>query len=424
MILLTNLHNQNKRRTAGAIIVLILVFALFTASGCANQTGSPIPAVSSATPTATTVPKSPTATNPPTPTKTATILIPVTGATETPRPTPEPSISGKISLWAELEQPDLWAIYAYDLASGSAERLTKTIQTYEGFVEPNNQWTIFTGYEYVWSPNGKLLAVDILEPETNIIDVYDITTPATAPEPYLVLPGREPSFHPETYRIAYIDKGINTLITDGTVPMILSYKDCQQLLYSPSEDYILCEANFINKGEFYFYAVFEYEFTRVSYVDSAHLIFPQFSPDGRYLSFFNIQFLERKLTLIDITTPEFPQINIAEYYAVNQKDAKDYTWHPNSQQIALIEAFETPGEYGITVFDLTTGEIIFRSKPGNMENLSWSPDGRFLAYRAANGASGDSLVILDAENDFVVAKRIKFEGSVWYPAWIPEQIEP
>ena len=424
MKLIFDWHNSNRRKTAVTMIVVILVFTLFTAAGCANQSGSPIPPASSATPSATTVLKSPTATNPPAPTETATVLIPVTGATDTPRPTPEPSIWGKISFWAELETPDQWAIYAYDLASGSAERLTQTVQTYDGFLEPNNQWTIFTGYEYVWSPNGKLLAVDILEPETNIIDVYDITIPAEAPEPYLVLPGREPSFHPETYRIAYIDNGINTVITDGTVPLILSYKDCQQLLYSPSEDYILCEANFINKGEFYFYAVFEYEFTRVSYVNSAHLIFPKFSPDGRYLSFFNIQLLERKLSLIDITTREFPQINIAENYAVNQKDAKDYTWHPNSQQIALIEAFQTPGEYGITVFDLITGEIIFRSKPGNMENLSWSPDGRFLAYRAANGASGDSLVILDAEADFQVVERIKFEGSIWYPTWMPEQTEP
>lgn len=406
------------------MIVVIVIFFLLTISGCANQSGSSLPPANSTTPTNTLAPKTPTATDPPAPTVTAAVLIPVTGATDTPRPTPEPSIRGKISFWAELEAPDLWAIYAYDLASESAERLTKPVQTYDGFVEPNNQWTIFTGYEYVWSPNGKLLAVDILEPETNIIDVYDITTPAEAPEPYLVLPGREPSFHPETYRIAYIDDGINTLITDGTVPLILSYKDCQQLLYSPSEDYILCEANFINKGEFYLYAVFEYEFTRVSYVDSAHLIFPKFSPDGRYLSFFNIQLLERKLILIDITTREFPQINIAENYAVNQKDAKVYTWHPNSQQIALIEAFEIPGEYGITVFDLTTGEILFRSKPGNMENLSWSPDGRFLAYRAANGVSGDSLVILDAEADFQVVKRIKFDGSIWYPTWMTEQIEP
>ena len=417
------------------MIGFIIIIVWLTLTGCAIlpqasesilPTDAPAPLPATLTPTSTPISTNTATPTPvqPTPASSTTPLIPVTGQTATTQPTAEPAISGKISFWAELEDTDQWAIYAYDLAADSEERLTQTIQTFDGFLEPDNQWTKFVGYEYVWSPNGKLLAVDVLETERNVIDVYDITAQGEEPAPYLVLPGREPSFHPETYRIAYIDSGINTLITDGTVPRKLSYKNCDQLLYSPTEDYILCEANFINDGDFYFFAVFEDKFIRVSYINSDHLIFPKWSPNGRYLSFFNIQFLEKKLTLIDITKSDFPQINLFEIYEINQKDARDFAWHPNNQLIALIEERDTAGEFGITVFDLISGKIIFQSKTGDFKSLNWSPDGRFLAYHLANNGSSDSLVILDAEYDYQIISRIKFEGSIWYPTWIPAQTSP
>jgi TolB protein len=123
---------------------------------------------------------------------------------------------------------------------------------------------------------------------------------------------------------------------------------------------------------------------------------PAWSPDGRQLAFYSeddiLQSWHGSIYILDIPSQRVERIT----------DAIDRTyrieWSPNEQKIAFT-AYDTSSER-MDLFLMNADGTNLQRIDTNIEGLiSWSPDGRFLAYPASN-----YLVVFDTNKNIVVLR--------------------
>jgi hypothetical protein len=152
-------------------------------------------------------------------------------------------------------------------------------------------------------------------------------------------------------------------------------------------------------------------------------ISPALSPDGRYVAFIARRNLfTTNLFVADAETGEIVQ-ELEGTRSNPHFDALRFinsagTWSPDGRRFAFVTFVD--GDNEITIFDVTTGEIVRRTAVagvGAIHNLAWSPDGRTIAFAGLDGGISD-LYLLDLETD--QARQLTNDRYAdLQPAWSP-----
>ncbi len=140
------------------------------------------------------------------------------------------------------------------------------------------------------------------------------------------------------------------------------------------------------------------------------ILYPRFSPDGRYLAFVSYRKGGPEIDLLDLTTGKrrvlchFPGLNA---YPV---------WHPSGKR--LVVTLSKDGNPDLYLIDLK-GHILRRLTHGEGVNTggSFSPDGEELAFVSDRGGS-PQIYILNMLTGAI--RRLTFKGSYnTSPCWSP-----
>lgn len=99
-------------------------------------------------------------------------------------------------------------------------------------------------------------------------------------------------------------------------------------------------------------------------------------------------------------------------------------WAPSGNRAAIVVA-ETPGETNaVVMIEGDERKVLVRGIPrsvrgfANVVALSWSPDGRYLAYRAINRLGASALLVVDVETGQLVANTEDLNVLAFF--WAPD----
>jgi hypothetical protein len=173
------------------------------------------------------------------------------------------------------------------------------------------------------------------------------------------------------------------------VPEFSSHEDCIVSSISRSGDMLLagCE----NGGA----AVFSISGEWKMMLPEKSLSHPQLSPDNEQIAFCMIDSSEEDLS--KLYRSNLNQCLLEEQCDLMQisSTCEDilYDWSPDAKMIALSNQHQ-----GIELIDLTMGrktELLTSTKTGMIDDLAWSPDGRFIAFtQSEDHSSSINLVNL------------------------------
>ncbi len=153
-------------------------------------------------------------------------------------------------------------------------------------------------------------------------------------------------------------------------------------------------------------------------------ISPAVSPNGKHVAFISRQSIfNTNLFVADAETGEIVQElqgtrSNPHFDALRFIDAAG-AWSPDGTRFAFVTFAEGTNE--INTLNIKTGKIQSRTAVdgvGAIENLSWSPDGRHIAFSGLDGGISD-LYLYDLEGD-VVRQLTNDRYAVLQPTWSPD----
>ena len=158
--------------------------------------------------------------------------------------------------------------------------------------------------------------------------------------------------------------------------------------------------------------------------ERAMSVSPVLSPSGRQVVFFS----QRRLFSIDLYLADVETGRIIrrltdsatdQHFTSLQFISSAGSWHPEGHQFVF--GGITAGKASLAIIDTDTGRLL-REKQfpelGEILNPSWSPDGRFIAFSATDGAHSD-LFIYDLDAD-TVRSLMHDSYADLQPTWSPD----
>ena len=153
-------------------------------------------------------------------------------------------------------------------------------------------------------------------------------------------------------------------------------------------------------------------------------ISPAVSPDGRYVAAISRQnIFTTNLFVADAETGEIVQ-ELEGTRSNPHFDALRYinsagSWAPDGRQFAFVTFAEGTNE--INTFNVKTGEVTRRTVVkgvGAIQNLAWSPNGRYIAFSGIDGGLSD-LYVYDLEQERV-RQLTNDRFAALQPTWSPD----
>jgi len=153
-------------------------------------------------------------------------------------------------------------------------------------------------------------------------------------------------------------------------------------------------------------------------------ISPSVSPDGRYVAFISRRdIFNTNLYVADAETGEV----ISELESTKSNphfDALRFinsagTWSPDGRRFAFVTFVQ--GDNEINTFDVESGEILERiavQGVGAIQNLAWSPDGKYIAFTGIDGGISN-LYVLNIDKR-TVRQITNDRYAELQPAWSPD----
>ncbi len=140
------------------------------------------------------------------------------------------------------------------------------------------------------------------------------------------------------------------------------------------------------------------------------ILYPRFSPDGRYLAFVSYRNGRPEIDILDLTTGK--RRTLCAFEGLNAYPV----WHPSGKK--LVVTLSIDGNPDLYLIDLN-GRILRRLTHGEGVNTggSFSPDGKNLAF-VSDRSGGPQIYILNLLTGAV--RRLTFYGSYnTSPSWSP-----
>jgi len=139
----------------------------------------------------------------------------------------------------------------------------------------------------------------------------------------------------------------------------------------------------------------------------------KFSPDGSKIAFISDREGAERIWLKDF--PGGPERRLTQRSPASRVIEDKIAWSPSGKNIAYVLSIpETPS--GVVLFDLETGkELYLRGPAGQLNDPSWSPDGRHLALTVTQGTE-QQIWIVRADGSAWM-KLTTSSGGNWNPIW-------
>jgi len=139
----------------------------------------------------------------------------------------------------------------------------------------------------------------------------------------------------------------------------------------------------------------------------------KFSPDGTKIAFISDREGAERIWMKDF--PDGPERRLTQRSPASRIVEDKIAWAPSGKRIAyILKIPDTPT--AVVVFDLDTGkEIFLRGPAGQIDDPSWSPNGKHLAVTVTNGQ--DQQIWVVREDGSAWTKLTNSSGGNWNPIW-------
>lgn len=143
----------------------------------------------------------------------------------------------------------------------------------------------------------------------------------------------------------------------------------------------------------------------------------RFSPDGAKIAFISDREGAERIWLKDF--PDGPERRLTQRSPASRIVEDKITWAPSGKVIAYVLTIpDTPS--AVVLFDLETGkETFLRGPAGQINDPSWSADGRHLAVTVSQGKE-QQIWIVRADGTAWM-KLTNSPGGNWNPIWSPQR---
>ena len=334
--------------------------------------------------------------------------------------TDQPIFNFLLSFWDNPEKVNEWAIYTYDIASGSSQKVTKNYGPQDFEID-----IVFNGYPYSWSVDGKWLAIEYDIPrEESQIHIYSISPKNNSMDKYITLNGKYPSFSPVEEKIVYVDDGIQIFDVNTETDKKLYFGKAWIPKISPYGDRLI----FISKSEsnsdlLYLYDFADANLQKIALLNTGFIVDFEWSPLENQLLVISegIYGPSTELYLVTIDKSEFSQVNVSEVLLGKLDGVVDLSWSPSGGVVAItlenLETIERKPDR-LLVLDIESYQILYELRNKEIYDIQWSPDGRYLVY--LDKQSGRNYItIRDREKNFEVVKNIAITRDIFMIKWVP-----
>lgn len=360
-------------------------------------------------------------------TVTETQILSELTSTSTLTPPPNPLPKYRLSFWSNPDRVREWAIYTYAFQSQSLDKVTQNYPS-KDFKISNTFW----GNPYTWSDDGKWLAVEYDYPsEEDQIHLYSMAENNQPRDDYQIMRGRAPYFSLVESKFVYIDDGVKLydIATDQTIKLISAdCQNCRLLKVSPKGNQLILMANFETKGDLYRYDFSTGRLDRITTLKTGFILDYEWSSSGDQIlvaSADNQESESYELYLVTLDDSSIIQENISNKLPGTTNSVFELSWNPIGGLAAItVDDTDTIPRNPVSLFvlNIETEEIVFQLRNKEVFDISWSPDGRYLAYR--NQETGRNYITLrDSESDYMVLDRIFFTTDIIMMAWVPTEMK-
>lgn len=148
---------------------------------------------------------------------------------------------------------------------------------------------------------------------------------------------------------------------------------------------------------------------------------PQFSADGRYLSFVQFEGNQEALILMDRQSEEMIRL-------VLPRTEMEYAWSPDSRYVAISVRRES--DFELLLVTVESLEISTIASAGIARYLAWSPDSRFVSWVDSSSSGSEAATAEPDEYAITNSELIAYEidsqqvtaivtwaGMIYSPAW-------
>lgn len=139
----------------------------------------------------------------------------------------------------------------------------------------------------------------------------------------------------------------------------------------------------------------------------------KFSPDGARIAFISDREGAERIWIKEF--PDGPERRLTQRSPASRIVEDKIAWAPSGKKIAYVLTIpDTPS--AVVIFDLDTGkETFLRGPAGQINDPSWSPDGRHLAVTVMQGKEQQIWIV--RENGSAWKKLTNSSGGNWNPIW-------
>jgi TolB protein len=133
--------------------------------------------------------------------------------------------------------------------------------------------------------------------------------------------------------------------------------------------------------------------TRLTFTTSGNCLFPEWSPDGRFIAFHNNPDAPGSFEIYVVAADGSGDVWRLTDTASRGLAAFNPTWSPDGRRIAF-NSQDALGGRDIYVVDVATGALTqLTSDPANEANPDWSPDGALIAFNSNRSGNADLYLI-------------------------------
>jgi WD40 repeat protein len=112
----------------------------------------------------------------------------------------------------------------------------------------------------------------------------------------------------------------------------------------------------------------------------------------------------------------------AEIEVVSDLFATDLEWSPDGSTLAIAShrAGQSLGNGAVDLYSVASGDLRTLVGPSGVSRLSWSPDGRRIAYQRGSPGSGQEIRVaeVDGSAEYLLASGFRTDHGIG-PAWSP-----